>query len=180
VSFWQVVLIAIALGLDAFTVGFAVGMKFHGFYHVFRLAASFGVFQFGMYLVGKVSGAGLSDVFEHYGSYVSAVILFAVAGHMIYSSFKPLHLKEGNPTAGMQLVFLSVATSLDALGVGFGFGVLEGQVYLPAVVIGCAAFVMTIIGMRLGKSFSRVVEKEAEIAAAIILIFLGVWVLLRK
>ena len=178
--FWQIILIAVALGLDAFTVGFAVGMKFQGFYHVLRLATSFGIFQFGMYIIGKVSGAGLAGVFEHYGSYISAAILFAVAAHMIHTSFKPLHLREGNPTRGAQLIFLSIATSVDALAVGIGFGILEGRIYLPAIIIGAAAFAMTVTGMRLGKTFSKLVGKEAEILAGIILIFLGIKVLLGK
>jgi len=178
--FWQVILIAIALGLDAFAVGFAVGMKFQGFYHVLRLAASFGIFQFGMYVIGKVSGAGVAGAAEHYGSFIASGILFAVAAHMIYSSFKPVHLREGDPTRGAQLVLLSIATSVDALAVGFGLGILKGGLYFPALVIGAAAFAMTIGGMRLGKSFSRFVEKEAEIVAAVILIFIGVKVLLGK
>ena len=176
--FWQIILIAFALGLDAFAVAFAVGMKFHGFYHVFRLATSFGLFQLGMYVIGKLSGAALAGMFSKYGTYLSAVILFGVGAHMIYSSFKPLHLREGNPTTGLQLILLSIATSLDALAVGFGFGILGRAVLLPAIIIGVIAFAMTIIGMRLGKTFSSAVEKEAEILAGVILIFLGVKMLL--
>jgi len=174
VPFWQIVLVAFALGLDAFAVAFAVGMKFHGFYHVLHLAASFGLFQLGMYVIGKLSGAVLAGMFSRYGTYLSAGILFGVGAHMIYSSFNPLHLREGNPTRGLQLILLSVATSLDALAVGFGFGILGRATLMPAIIIGLIAFAMTIIGMRLGKTFSSAVEKEAEILAGIILIFLGI------
>lgn len=80
-------------------------------------------------------------------------------------------------TRGWPLLLLSVATSIDALAVGFSFSVLKSQIFMPAVIIGIVCFVMTVIGMIFGKVLAKIFGKKVEIFGGFVLIAIGVKIL---
>ena len=75
-----------------------------------------------------------------------------------------------DPTKGISLVMLSVATSIDALGVGLGLGVLGHGLFWAAVWIGVVAGVMTWLAMKLGNKLSDRFARRMEIFGGLILI----------
>jgi putative Mn2+ efflux pump MntP len=80
-------------------------------------------------------------------------------------------------TRGLSLVVLSLAVSIDALAVGFTFG-LEGQDYLfPIVVIGVVAGMATLVGMLLARRIGRRLGRAGEVLAGLVLIGIGVRIL---
>ena len=81
--------------------------------------------------------------------------------------------KRTDPTKGLTLVVLSIATSIDALAVGLSLGILDTVVLYPALVIGGVAFVMSLIGSRLGPIMGKVVGKRAELLGGVVLILIG-------
>ena len=78
---------------------------------------------------------------------------------------------------GLSLIFLSVATSIDALAVGLSFAALDGVILFPAAVIGVVSFLMTILGAVMGPSVARVVGRKAELLGGSILILVGIKIL---
>jgi putative Mn2+ efflux pump MntP len=76
---------------------------------------------------------------------------------------------ESDPTRGWSLIGLSIATSMDALGVGFGMGIAKMTLFIPAVIIGITAGIMTYAGICLGKKLSAKLGKRVETFGAIIL-----------
>jgi putative Mn2+ efflux pump MntP len=83
-----------------------------------------------------------------------------------------------NPTRGWMLVGLSVAVSIDALGVGLTFGSLESSQVLYALVVGVVAALMTAVGMVLAAYVSRRIGTWAERCGALILAAVAVKLLL--
>ena len=75
-----------------------------------------------------------------------------------------------DPTKGFSLVMLSVATSIDALGVGLGLGVLDHGLFWVAVWIGVVAGAMTWLAMKLGNKLSDRFARRMEIFGGLILI----------
>jgi putative Mn2+ efflux pump MntP len=181
----EVLAIAVALGLDAMSVSAAIGVRWHGPRQKFRLAWHMGLFQFLMPVLGWLAGARLASLLEKVGSYVAAALVFAVAGKMLYEAVKshPGAAEEAmataaarpDPTRGWSLVALSVATSLDALVVGFSLG-LKGtsSIVWPSLVIGVVAAAMSLAGVMVGKSLGDRFGKPAEIAGAVVLMLLAV------
>jgi putative Mn2+ efflux pump MntP len=71
-----------------------------------------------------------------------------------------------------------LATSLDALGVGFGFGLLISDLLYACLLIGLVAFVLTYVGMAMGNTLFGKVGTWAEGIGGAVLIFLGLRILL--
>jgi putative Mn2+ efflux pump MntP len=78
--------------------------------------------------------------------------------------------EDPDPTRGLSLLLLSVATSIDALAVGLSFALLDEPILIPALVIGAVAFAMTLLGARIGPVLGRLAGRRAELAGALVLV----------
>ncbi len=83
-----------------------------------------------------------------------------------------------DPTRGINLVVLSVATSIDALAVGLSLAMLQVDLLIPSIVIGIVAVGMTLAGMLLGRRLQSVWGNRAELLGGLVLIAIGVRVLI--
>jgi manganese efflux pump family protein len=99
---------------------------------------------------------------------------------MIREAFeKETDEEKPDPTRGWPLLVLSVATSIDALAVGFSFSLLQTLILFPATIIGIVCFCMTAVGMIFGKGLARVFGRKVEIVGGIVLIGIGVKILIE-
>lgn len=148
--------LAVALGCDAFAVGLGVGTRCHLPRQVFRLSFHFGFFQFAMPLAGWALGQAVVGFTRQWGPWLAFAVLAFLGGKMIRESLggEDEAPTSTDPTTGMSLVALSVATSIDALGVGFSLGIMNGKILWAAIVIGLVAGIMTFIAMKLGRRLS--------------------------
>jgi putative Mn2+ efflux pump MntP len=98
---------------------------------------------------------------------------------MIISGFNPESDDQKNdPSRGLSLVLLSVATSIDALAVGFSLGIIGITIWYPAVVIGLVTGLVSLLGVHLGNKLGEKFGKRMEIAGGIVLVLIGVRILL--
>ncbi|MFZ5774119.1 MAG: manganese efflux pump MntP family protein [Thermodesulfobacteriota bacterium] len=178
-----ILLIAVALAVDAFAVALAAGVSLcHvNLRQVFRLSFHFGLFQAGMNVLGWFGGLTVRVWIEALDHWIAFVLLAVVGGKMIVEAIRE-EKEEGegaDPTRGRMLVTLSVATSIDSLAVGLSFAVLGVSVWFPALVIGVVACALTAVGLRLGcllGAASRL-GARAEIAGGLVLIAIGLRIL---
>ncbi len=175
--------IAWALAMDAFavSVGLSVHRKGLSRNQVFRLASSFGLFQFLMPLLGWLAGQTIIDSIKTIDHWVAFGLLAVIGAKMIYESFKSetkISNQDKDPTKGFVLLILSVATSIDALAVGLSFAALDLPVLVPSLIIGVVAFIMTVVGTKIGPLFGRLVGKRAELFGGCVLILIGIKILI--
>ncbi len=177
--------IAVALAMDAFAVAIATGvtLKTVSPRQSFRLSWHFGLFQFLMPIIGWFGGETVYTFVQHYDHWVAFALLAFVGGHMIREAFEKDEDDEEkkDPTKGMRMVMLSVATSIDALAIGFSLSMINVRVFFPAVIIGIVALTFTLAGLHLGArlgSGSRIAH-YAEIAGGAVLIFIGLNILYK-
>lgn len=166
--------------MDAFAVGAAVaaGLGVITFRHTFRLTWHFGLFQWMMTVIGWYGGEGISRFMSGLNHWIAFGLLVALGAKMLYESRHPEERAEGfDPTRGWSLVGLSVATSIDALAVGVTFSLVGMSVWMPALVIGIAALLMTFVGMRLGRTAGAHLGGWAERIGGGVLIVIGVRIL---
>lgn len=175
-------MVAIALGCDAFAVGMGVGTRFCSPRQIFRLAFHFGLFQFLMPLLGWLLGVSIVGIASRWGPWVAFALLLFIGGRMIHESLRPETSHEAencpDPTRGLNLVMLSLATSMDALGVGFSLGMLQQSLLYPAACIGVTACAMTWAAMVLGNRLSMAFGRRMETIGGLILIAIGIRLLL--
>jgi manganese efflux pump family protein len=182
VSVLVVLGLALALAMDAFAVSLGLGLSLRpaSSGQTFRLAFHFGLFQFLMPVLGWAAGETLIRHIEKYDHWVAFALLLGVGGKMIFESLRPepsLESKRSDPTRGVSLLVLSVATSLDALAVGLSLAALRVAIVFPAVVIGVVAFAMTVLGMKIGPALGRIIGRRAELLGGVILIVIGIKIL---
>jgi putative Mn2+ efflux pump MntP len=177
-----ILLVAVALAMDAFAVAVAAGFQLEQLTgrHIFRLSWHFGLFQALMPVIGWFAGRGVVGYIEDYAHWTAFFLLFWIGANMIRESFgSNSSTQTKDPTRGARLVFLSIATSMDALAVGFSLAALKVSIVLPVVIIGVTALVFTWVGLVLGNRVlsSRRVGKHAELIGGCILILIGINIL---
>ena len=140
-----------------------------------RLAFHLGLFQFLMPVVGWFLGVRIARHIHSYDHWVAFGLLAAVGGHMIWESFqREEHELPADPTRGLRMVTLSVATSLDALAVGLSLAMLRVTIWYPSVVIGVVTGVLSLLGIYLGTRLRGSFGKRMELAGGVVLIVIGV------
>ena len=175
--------LALALGTDAFAVSVGLSVNRKGLLQgqVFRLAAGFGFFQFLMPILGWIAGQTIIESIKIVDHWVAFGLLAVIGAKMIYESFKSetkISNRDRDPTKGFVLLILSVATSIDALAVGLSFAALNWPVLVPSLIIGIVAFIMTVVGTKIGPLFGRLVGKRAELFGGCVLILIGIKILI--
>ena len=169
--------IAFGLAMDAFAVSVAAGLTVGNVTprHTFRLAFHFGLFQFLMPILGWLAGKELAELIRDYDHWLALALLGFVGGKMLWDGWQGESSQTASdPTRGLMLVTLSLATSIDALAVGLSMAFLNVSVWFPAIVIGCVAAGLTAIGISLGQRIGTGVGRWAEVAGGCVLIFIGI------
>lgn len=177
----EIIVLSLALGVDAFSIGIVIGATVFGPRQVFRLSFHFGLFQFMMPLIGWQLGAAAESVIGKYNHWIAFIILCLIGGKMLLDAFTDIDVERQvvDRTRKWHLVFLSIATSIDALGAGFGLGLVVENLLSVCIVIGLTAGVMTIVGMILGKYMKHLIGQRVNALGGIVLIILGLKILLR-
>jgi len=108
------------------------------------------------------------------GPWIVLVLLAGIGIKMIIDGIKDAPKDLPDLSRGWKMVTLSIATSIDALAVGFGFGLLDIPVFRPAIIIGVVCSIMTIFGLYLGVRIYRRIGHRALIIGGVILIGIGI------
>ncbi|MBQ2714475.1 MAG: manganese efflux pump [Clostridia bacterium] len=177
-------LLGVGLAMDAFSVSIANGLsdKCMTRKKGFGIAGVFAGFQTLMPLLGWVfvhTLLSLFEVFSPFIPWVALVLLLFIGGKMIYDSVKR---KEECCSGGVTIAALlvqGVATSIDALSVGFTIAEYEFLFALVAVLlIGAVTFIICSVGVYVGKTFGAKLSDKAGVFGGIILIAIGIEIFL--
>ncbi len=178
----SLIAVAVALAMDAFAVALAAGAILHPltFRPCFRLAFHFGLFQAMMPVIGWLAGLTVQSFVAAWSHWIAFILLLYIGGRMVREA---LAAEEGveranDPSRGLTMVALSVATSIDALAVGLTLAMLDVVIWVPSLVIGLVACCFTVIGLFLGTRAGKRWGKRVEVAGGAILIVIGLKILL--
>lgn len=175
----ELLIIAIGLAMDAFAVSVSAGITTRKSLAKTGImaAAVFGGFQGGMAILGWYAGSAVSSFLTGFGPLIAFLILGGIGIRMIYES-----REEGTGESPIEttsaLMFMGVATSIDALFAGMGIALLGEAVLIPAVVIGLITAILSFAGVFSGKWAGHLIGEYAEIAGGVILVGIGLKILL--
>jgi manganese efflux pump family protein len=179
----EIIALAVALAMDAFTVAVAAGVVLR---HVdrrqtFRLAFHFGLFQALMPVLGWAVGITVQSLIEAVDHWLAFGLLAFIGVRMLIEAVKGGGgtFNGNEPTRGMTMVMLSVATRIDALAVGLSLALVKISVWVPALAIGVITGAITAGGIHLGAFVGKrmKVARYAGAVGGIVLIGIGVRVL---
>ncbi len=166
--------------MDAFAVSVGAAARPMAPRATFRLSFHFGLFQCLMPIAGWLLGSEVAGLVSAVAGWLAWILLSLVGGHMVYSGVfaKSDDAYRVDPSKGMALVALSVATSLDALAIGFSLALLRVPIWYPAVVIGLVTGTVSLLGVRLGARLGKGIGRPMEIGGGVLLIAIGLKILL--
>jgi putative Mn2+ efflux pump MntP len=180
-SLLEIILIAVGLAMDAFAVSVGAGTlaSMKDFRSTVRLAFHFGLFQFLMPVAGWFLGSSIQDYVESVDHWIAFVLLSYIGIKMIYESFRKEESQKENPSKGRTLIILSVATSIDALIVGFTLAMLDVNIWYPSIMIGVITAGLSFLGIWIGKKLGMKLGKVMEVVGGLILIAMGLKILVE-
>ena len=183
-SFFAILAIALALAMDAFAVSVsaAATLPVITWRHYFRLSFHFGLFQFLMPVIGWFLGVSVHSYIEAWDHWIAFGLLSLVGVNMLREAWSGEEEEAGaggDPSRGLQLIMLAVATSIDALAVGLSFAMINVSVWWPAAVIGIVCAAVTAAGVKLGRMLgsTSLSGNRAAILGGLVLIGIGVKIL---
>ena len=179
-DFLPILLIAIGLAMDAFAVSITSGLTIQKCHprHIFRIAFFFGAFQGIMPILGWLTGSGFRDHISHIDHWIAFFLLSGIGIKMIHESRQEDLDCKMDPLNLHVLLGLSVATSIDAFGVGLSLSILNSGIMIPALIIAVVTFILSSIGVYIGDTFGHVFERKIEMIGGIVLIIIGLQILL--
>ena len=174
------ILLGVGLAMDAFSSSAVNGLnepKMSRGKQVL-IAAVFGIFQGVMPLIGWFCVHVIAEAFETFHKMTPAIaliLLLYIGGKMLISGIRGGDEAEKPALSMKELMVQGVATSIDALSVGFtiadyGFG----MAFTSSLIIGIVTFAISFAGVEIGKAFGMKLSKQAQIIGGCILIFIGI------
>lgn len=179
-SILSISLIALGLAMDAFSVAICKGLSMKKFdlKKSVIIALYFGVFQGVMPILGYFLGGTLSNVIKKYDHWIAFGLLIFIGINMIREAFD----KDEEVTDKVDfksMIWLAIATSIDALTVGVTFSFLRVNIWFAALLIGVITYTLSIVGVIIGNKFGAKYKAGAEATGGIILIIMGIKILVE-
>ncbi len=185
-GFGELILLSVALSMDAFAVSICKGLatKEAGLRTGLTCGLWFGGFQALMPLTGFYLGRFFAEAIQTIDHWVAFVLLAAIGINMLREAFsKSCDSGEDEQDSDMSfktMFLLAIATSIDALAVGISLAMVGNVKILTAVLlIGACTFLLCTTGVRIGNIFGAKLGSKAHMAGGIILIVLGIKILLE-
>ena len=174
-SLFSIFILAIGLAVDSFAVSVARSKSYSGprLRYILLVASAFAVVQVIMPLVGWQVGVEFQSMVMKSDHWIALAILSCLGGKMVYDGTRGSDQYRPPVFTLSALLLSAVATSIDALVVGFGFGVLNLSVLLALIVIGGVTFTLSFAGLLLGHRMSKRTGQYAEILGGLALIAIG-------
>ena len=185
VFFFNSILLGLGLAMDAFSVSMANGLnettmkkgKMCG------MAGIFAFFQAMMPMIGWVCVHTIVTkfaAFEKFIPWIALILLAFIGGKMLYDGIKNKDSEEEKPGVGITaLLVQGVATSIDALSVGFTIAEYDlASALIAAAIIAVVTFAVCLAGIVIGKKFGTKLSNKAQIFGGAILIAIGLEIFL--
>ncbi len=172
------ILLAFGMSMDAFAASIGKGATLHKpkFSEAVRTGLIFGAIETLTPLVDWGLGMLASQFILEWNHWIAFILLVFLGGRMIAEGFRgdSDEACEAPHRHGFWLlVTTAFATSLDAMAVGVGLAFLQVSIVTTALAIGCATFIMSTLGMMVGRFIGPLLGKRAEILGGIVLIGIG-------
>lgn len=180
IFYLNAILFGIGLAMDAFSVSLANGLNDPEikFPKANVIALTFSLFQTAMPLIGWIcihTIASAFEIFHRFIPWIALILLLYIGGKMILDSRKDEEEGIKEILTFKDIFFQGIATSIDALSVGFTIAhYVFYEALLEAIIIGVVTYVLCIIGVYIGKKFGSYISKYASFIGGCILIFIGI------
>jgi putative Mn2+ efflux pump MntP len=178
-----VLILAIGLSMDSFAVSIGCGLAEQkiSFRHAARISFSLAFFQGILPIAGWYMGTEIKGFVEGVDHWIAFLLLVFLGGKMIIESLKNDDSGESlDIYSWKRIITISIATSIDALVVGFSYALASTRnIFAGALIIGAVTFFFAMLGIRIGKDVGYSFGSKVEMLGGIILIGIGLKILIQ-
>ena len=178
-------LTGVGLAMDAFSVSLANGLKNPRmrWYNRFKIAGTFAWFQFMMPMIGWFcvhEAVERFTAFQPFIPWIALALLLWIGGKMIFEGLRGGAQGENIAVSGGALLAQGVATSIDALSVGFAIADYSfDKALLASLIIAATTFAICLGGLALGKRVGTLLSDKASVLGGVILVAIGIEIAVR-
>jgi len=178
-GFWELLILAVGLSMDAFAVSVCKGLssKKANFAGMAKCGIWFGGFQALMPLLGFFLGSLFSEQIVAVDHWIAFTLLALIGANMLKETFSndcDCNCDKNADFSVKTMFTMAVATSIDALAIGVSLSMVGGvNIWLAVALIGITTCLLSAAGVKIGSVFGSKFEKKAQIAGGVILIALG-------
>ncbi|UFJ40188.1 manganese efflux pump MntP family protein [Brevibacillus humidisoli] len=173
-QFLTFLMIAIALGMDAFSLGIGVGMVGMRLREVIRVSVTIGLFHMAMPLLGILVGIYLSEMVGDVAVLVGGGVLTMLGMHMLWNGLFGSTAQSMMQPSGIGLYLFAFSVSLDALSVGLSFGLMNVNRLVAVTLFGLIGGLMSGFGLLLGRRVGGWLGGYSELLGGLILLIFGI------
>lgn len=183
--FLNSILLGVGLAMDAFCVSLANGLNEPKmpFRKTNLIGLTFGVFQAAMPLLGWLlvhTVLTYFKIFEHFIPWIAILLLGYIGGKMLYEGIKNKSEDEKPATNLKGLLLQGVATSIDALSVGFTISEYSFIFALvAALIIAAVTYLISVSGVFIGRKFGTKISGKATVLGGAILLVIGIEIFVK-
>lgn len=182
----QSVLLGVGLAMDAFSVSLANGLNFPDMKKttLLKIAGVFALFQFAMPMIGWVLVHSVAEKFQKVQPVIPWIafgLLLFIGGKMIIEGIKGDEEEVKADIGFKSLMVQGVATSIDALSVGFTISDYNlRNALVSTIIIGVVTFAICVIGLLVGRKLGTKLASKASIFGGLILVGIGIEILISS
>lgn len=181
----ELLLLAFGLSMDAFAVSIGLGVKsVSNKIDIKRVAIKaalfFGFFQAFMSFLGYLAGNTILEYIASFDHWIAFILLLIIGLKMIYEAFFSKENGEVITINNKTMLFLAIATSIDALAAGFTLQLFSVSLVFSIITIGIVTLFMSYIGVFIGLKSGLWLKNRAEIVGGLVLIGIGFKILLTS
>ncbi|WP_047983794.1 manganese efflux pump MntP [Ornithinibacillus californiensis] len=175
-EFISILIMAIAIGMDAFSVSLGLGMQEIRLKRIATIGIVIGVFHIIMPLIGILTGKLISEQIGDWTTLAGGLLLFGIGAHMLFSAFNH---EAGRvvQTVGFGLVIFALSVSIDSFSVGLSLGLSGAKTVLTILLFGASSMVLTWAGMLIGRKVHGFLGAYSEILGGSILCGFGLYII---
>lgn len=172
----EVIMLAIALSMDAFAVSIGLGAQQNRIKLplAFFAGAYFGFFQAAMPIIGYAFGASIFNWAAQLTPWIAFLLLAFIGGKMVRDSFSKSVEDKVIGVSHKTMLVLAVATSIDAMAAGFTLTLIPVDPFIACLIIGSVTFIFSMVGVVIGKKGKSFFGSKAELLGGVVLIAIGI------
>lgn len=173
-QFLTIVIMAIALGMDAFSLGIGLGMRGIRLFDILKISLVIAFFHMTMPLMGMFAGNYVSTLLGGIASTVGGGLLILLGAHMIYNAFIGGDYPSFDHRTFWGILIFALSVSIDSFSVGISLGLFSSDILMTVLMFGAFGGAMSILGLLVGRRIGQWIGEYGEALGGVILLVFGV------
>lgn len=169
-----ILILAAALGMDAFSLCLGIGMRGVRLLHVAKISTAVAVCHVIMPLAGLFMGKYVSALLGDVAVMIGGLLLVFLGGHMIYNSLRGNDTPSFSTDSAFGLLAFAVSVSVDSLSVGVSLGMVASDLVLTVLLFGLLGGLLSVVGLLIGRRVGVLIGEYSEMIGGAVLLVFGI------